>query len=452
MGGDRGSKVDAGLAGAGGGGAVGDAAGEVGPSVGAVGVEEDDRDRSAVERGGGGERRLLVGAAAAELVVGPEPDRALTAAADQHAGARERAPEGSALAGEPGEDAADGSGLLLEAGGEDDGLRPGLGRGRLHRVAGGLAGDDQLRVELDAGEVRVLGARAGEMGADALGHGCPESVPVEDRQRVGDGRPVRDARVGDHVEHVPGGVGDRQVDDLRGSGGERQAPTLEARDLLADRVDVVDRQPRGEHHAVELALVGGGDALGGKARERRAAAGEAGDQHVVGAEVARLPEQALGRLDAALVGERVGRLEQLEALEGYGVVAVTDDDGPPAEALAEHPLQAEPDLQARLAGAEDDDAATRCQRVADAVDDEVVAVEADEPFDREAGIARGEAGGGDPQRQLTRPAESVAEQLLGVADARGPSGLSRPGLRSVRGGHGRIHRQATAGWGKTSPG
>ena len=75
--------VDAGLAGALAGGAVADRAGQVGPAVGAVGVDEDRADVAALEAAGGREGRLLVGAAGAEVVLGAEADGALAAAADQ---------------------------------------------------------------------------------------------------------------------------------------------------------------------------------------------------------------------------------------------------------------------------------------------------------------------------------------------------------------------------------
>ena len=147
------------------------------------------------------------------------------------------------------------------------------------------------------------------------------------------------------------------------------------------------------------------------------------------AELAGELEQAHGCRDAALVGKRVGGLEHLDPLQHGRGAPGPDDDGAAVEAVAEDPLEGDGDLQARLAGAEDDDAPTGAELMADPVDDELVALEGDEPVDREAGIAGDEPGLGDPQGQLAGAAEAVGEELFPIDDRRRAQRARRDGRR-----------------------
>ena len=90
--------------------------------------------------------------------------------------------------------------------------------------------------------------------------------------------------------------------------------------------------------------------------------------------------------------------------------AVPDHDRAAMQPLAEDPLEGERDLQARLAGAEDDHLPVRVEPVAAPVDDQLVSLDRDHTLDREAGIAGGEACLGDPDGELSRTGETLPEQ------------------------------------------
>ena len=257
-------------------------------------------------------------------------------------------------------------------------------------------------MDLETGEVGNREPRVLEMGADGGGDVPPEVVAAQDRRRVGRGGVVGDARIGDRVERVAGDVGDRQVDQPRRRDGEGEPAPLESRDLLADGVDLRDRQPGAEQQPVQVALVLEADADRRQAGQRRASAREAGDHDVALADRTGLLEKDERGGDAALVGDRVGGLDDLDPQRLRRGAAVPDHDRAAMQPLAEDPLEGERDLQARLAGAEDDHLPVRVEPVAAPVDDQLVSLDRDHTLDRETGIAGGEACLGDPDGELSR--------------------------------------------------
>ncbi len=90
--------------------------------------------------------------------------------------------------------------------------------------------------------------RDGRIGrdAEALQHGAG----VGQRRRIGNGRPR-----GDHRRIVIRHVGNRERQHRRGLRRARQPPALDAREMLAHRVDGADRRARTEQGAIEVLLL-----------------------------------------------------------------------------------------------------------------------------------------------------------------------------------------------------
>jgi hypothetical protein len=129
---------------------------------------------------------------------------------------------------------------------------------------------------------------------------------------VGDRRPRADRRrlVAHHV-----GEGERH--DPRGEGGARQPAALDARQVLAHRVQFVDRRAAPQQQLGEPGLVAKRHARDRGRQQRRRAAREQHQQHVVGREPLGERERLARRAQAASVRQRMARDEQAGAAEPH---------------------------------------------------------------------------------------------------------------------------------------
>ena len=134
------------------------------------------------------------------------------------------------------------------------------------------------------GRFRDLAAPRRAPGAPARGAGTlpADAVLVQNLQRAREGGGVRRGGAGaDHVEVVADHVGEQQRYHRRGTRQPRQLPALDARDVLAHGVDLVDVRAAGEQQARGLLLLRERDGLGGQRQQRRGAAGDQADHQVV---------------------------------------------------------------------------------------------------------------------------------------------------------------------------
>src|SRR3989441_3781230 len=171
-----------------------------------------------------------------------------------------------------------------------------------------------------------------------------------ERRRVGRGRSR-----GDDVERVADHVGERERDHGRGPRRAREEPALEAREVLADRVQLRDRGARREEETRDVLLFLEHDGRRRRGRERRAAAGDEEEDEVVLARARGQVEEPRGRGEAPGVGHRLAGLGEPDPSERRRV-AVLDDDEAFGDAVAQDVLCRPGHGRARLAAAEHDDA------------------------------------------------------------------------------------------------
>ena len=167
---------------------------------------------------------------------------------------------------------------------------------------------------------------AGECQMPAHAVGQLDAVAGEDRRGIGRrGRVGHGRAAGDHRRVVAGHVGDQQRDGARGEGRRGEPAALDAREVLAHAVHLVDRGARAQQRPVDALLVGEREALGRQGEQGGAAARDQGQDQVVLAQAADQVEDARGRGPARLVGHGVGGLDHLDPL-ARGAVAVAGDD------------------------------------------------------------------------------------------------------------------------------
>ena len=257
-----------------------------------------------------------------------------------------------------------------------------------------------------------------------------------------------DARVGDRVDVVAGDVGDREVDQARGRRRRRQPAALDRRDVLADRVDLDDPDPRREQELVQAALLVRRDPGRRQARERRAAAGEAGDHEVAVGRRLGDRQQAAGGGRARVARQRMVGAERVDPLQRCAAHEPRTAIAPPASrsprirsratAIPIDALPA-PTTSTRAGGVEP---------VADAVDDQLVAVQRDRLRGGAVDVAGREPRRRDPQPAAARLAlAAVRERAVELERA-------RPGRRGGGwrvGGQG-LAQAATAGAASSAPG
>ena len=293
----------------------------------------------------GGERGLLVGAAAAEGSVAVRPSVTVVSPPQPSSthGRRNGRRRRDALGGELGEAAADDAASPSSSVERTSALTParaGLGG---HRLAGARAGDQHhgLRLAAEAG---------GD--SDAGRSRCARTLAGARSQRPW---PRRTATASAGVEvswtlgsviassDVAGDVGDGQVDQARrGDARSARRPPLIAETCLRTVLTSDDR------HAGARAAAGAGARLsawltpgGREAGQRRAAAGEAGEHEVAGAERRRRSSsRRRARGEAALARQRVVGLEDLDPLERGAASPWRTTTAPPSSAVAERRARA----------------------------------------------------------------------------------------------------------------
>ena len=252
----------------------------------------------------------------------------------------------------------------------------------------------------------------------------------------------------------------RQVDQPRGGDGQRQAAALEAGDLLADRVDLGDRQAR------RRAAARGGRASP-PGTHRRAAGSLSAELPPVKQAMTRSrspssPACSSSQTAAATLrssgsgwAASSSSIRSSETRRG----AVADDDGPAVQALAEDPLERERDLQAGLAGAERPRSGRRGRaRWRTPSTTSSSPSSRDQALDGEARVAGGQPGLGHAQGEAARLDLAVREQGLAIPD-RGRSQLLRRADRGSLGAFrlpfargGRVHLRLRPGPGRRRPG
>ena len=244
---------------------------------------------------------------------------------------------------------------------------------------------------------------------------------MEHRDRVGGRERVGDARVGDRVDVIAGDVGDREVDQPRRRRGAGETAALDRRDVLADGVDLDDPDARREQELVQVALLGGRDAAGGRlasaelppvkqAITRSRSVRRVGDR-----------QQALGGVGARAARQRMVGAEHLDPLERVPLLAPRTAIAPPSSAVAEDLLERGRDPQRRLAGADDEHAPLGVEPVRDAVDDQLVAVQLDR--------LRGGAGTSHAAARRRDPSRSPGLALAAVRERAVELDRARPGGR-----------------------
>src|SRR5258708_7437640 len=184
----------------------------------------------------------------------------------------------------------------------------------------------------------------------------------QDIERLPVGRGVRRARSGSDVRRIVAGhVRDDERERTRPRR-RREATSLDEGQVLPHRVHVLDGRTARQEIARQRLEVGHRHALDGKREERGAAAGYQHEKEVVLAERAREGEDIARGVLALLVGHRMARLDDADALGGEPVAVASDDD--PLERPIRGPmgLDRERHGRRRLARADDDGSSARRRR------------------------------------------------------------------------------------------
>src|SRR5207245_10485511 len=296
--------------------AVDDRAGGVCRSIGSVGPGgEDDEIVARAELEPCGQRQLL-----ATTATSPPPDRYRRLTAGDQTGRRRQRPT-----------------TREEVAGDDPGraFDPAPENG-WHvtdppRRVGGCP-DDQLvvtdhyvrhRPEQRVARLRRLGDLAAGAGFEPLHHGggsLTADLPcVEDAKRIRKRRRVRRRRTGgDHVERITDDVGEGEREDRSRSRGPGELAALEAREVLADGVELVDGGAGGEQQPRHRLLLCQRDRRGGRRGQRRGATGHQEEQALARPGITGARQQAGGRSVAARAGHWTTRLGATHAPRGRG--------------------------------------------------------------------------------------------------------------------------------------
>ena len=226
------------------------------------------------------------------------------------------------------------------------------------------SGDD---AGLGASESRVTGFRSLGLGVLKPRHDRwrrGDAVALDDRPGVGERGRVRRGRTrGDHRRIVARHVGDDERDDPGGRGGDREAPALDGRQVLADTVDLIDAGAASEQRLVQGLLVVQRDSRRRRREQGGAAAGYQAEREVIGTEAFDEIENPSGRHLSGGVRNGMGGLDHLDPLQGPDAVAVARHDQA-GERLVVRPMRFDGAGHRRrsLAGADDDRAPFRRRR------------------------------------------------------------------------------------------
>ena len=205
------------------------------------------------------------------------------------------------------------------------GAARGLCRGGCCRQRLGRGGDHAVLGSGEAG--RVGPEHAGRSGEDRVDRGGHRDGPArEDRARVCWRRGVSHRGTGgDERGVIPGNVRYHQRKHPGGPGGRGELPPLHSAEVLPHDVHLADRCARGEERIVDGLLLGEADGAGRLHQKRRAAARDQRDHEVVRSEADDQLQHPRRSLEAASVGHRMRRLDDLDALRRATVAVARDD-------------------------------------------------------------------------------------------------------------------------------
>src|SRR3989441_59175 len=301
------------------------------------------------------------------------------------------------------------------------------------RVTNLVIGNNALTVDAGASlEPRQHRSR------DPFAHGAPG----QHGEGVGEGRGVGSRRSRrDHVERVADDVGEDEREHHGWRRRPRQPAPLEERQMLADRVQLVDGRPGGEQKRGDRLLLFQGHRGRRRRSERRAPTRDQKYDEVAGTgRTGQLEEPRRGGL-AATVGYRMARLRQPDPSGGRGV-SVLDDDESVGDAVAQHALDRPRHRPTRFAAAQHEQAPETAEVDGSRPGDELGAVHAQRATDEGPGGAGGQRGPEDGARRLagghtsegasTAPSEpSPRTDCAGEAGARSKNALIRSNIRSL---------------------
>jgi hypothetical protein len=152
-------------------------------------------------------------------------------------------------------------------------------------------------------------------------------VAPQDVQCISAGRRVGDRGARRDVDRVVAGhVGQQQVHDAGGRTGGSQPSALDGRQVPAHAVHLSDAGAAGQQRAIERLLVGQRESGQCQWQQRGAATRDQGQDEVIFGQPLDELEQPLGGRFTGRVGDRVGRLDDLDALAGHRVAVPRDDE------------------------------------------------------------------------------------------------------------------------------
>ena len=282
----------------------------------------------------------------------------------------------------------------------------GLGRRRLHHER--VVADDEVSHVLEdlIARLRCLGQVAGGPGLQALDDrgrcSIQDGAALEDGQGVGVGARVRRGGPGgDDVERVADDVREREREHCGWPRRPRQQAALEARDVLAHGIQLVDGGAGGKEQARETLLLFERDRRRRRWCQRRAAAGDEKDDQIVCRGRLRQRQQPSRGGDAARVRHRMAGLGDLDPRRRHPV-AVLHDDEPVADAGTEQRLDGGRNRPAGLARAEPEHAAHAVEVDAQFAGSQCALVDLEVPAQQRRDVTGGQRRAPDGRGRLAR--------------------------------------------------
>ena len=169
-----------------------------------------------------------------------------------------------------------------------------------------------------AGKTRVAGfgrLQAAGLQCGANGRGHIDAIARQNGQRIGAGGRVRHGgAAGDHRRVVARHVADRERDHARRRAGRRQAPALDAREVLAHAVHLANVRAAVEQGAVDALLVFQRHPVTRQGQQGRAPARDQAQHQVVLRQPLGQVQNALRRRQPGRIGHGVRGLHHLDAL------------------------------------------------------------------------------------------------------------------------------------------
>ena len=162
-----------------------------------------------------------------------------------------------------------------------------------------------------------------EMACNAGGRNDPPARHHLDRLPISGG--IRGAGPrGDRRHIVAGDIRDHQRADP-GACRLGQSPALDARQMLANQIHVLDRRATGQQLAGQRLEIGHRNACDRQREQARAASRDQYQQEVIAIQGRRIAENRCRRLLASLVGHRMSGLDDIDALGRQAMFVAGDD-------------------------------------------------------------------------------------------------------------------------------